>query len=188
MFRTGRLVWGPEIQLPLFLNHLVEPGTVTFGLILVGLLAGIPLLAMIYIGTKLVFRYKSNNTAVGLSMVGVWLVALVALIIVSASQFGNYKSRSSISSSSTMSCDSCQTLYLKLAEDKYEEYANFDFDMEGFKVASINGDEVLLGQPRLDVENSSTENFVITVKKSSRGSSREAAKEYTERLFTITVE
>ncbi len=177
------LVWGPDIQLPLFLNHLVEPGVVTFGLILVGLLAGIPLLAMIYIGTKLVFRYKSNNTAVGLSMVGVWLIALITLVVMSASQFGNYKSKSSISSSSAVSCDSCQTLYLKLAEDKYEEYANFDFDMDGFKVASINGNEVLLGQPRLDVEPSSTENFVVVVKKASRGSSRETAKEYTESII-----
>lgn len=176
------MVWGPEIHMPGFLNHLVEPGTVTFGLIAVGLLAGIPLLAMIYIGTKLVFRYKSNNTAVGLTMVGIWLIALVALTIVSASQVGNFKSRSSISSSNTIECDSCQTLYLDLADDKYEDYANFDFEMDNFKLAVVNGDDVLLGKPSLDVEKSSTDNFVITVKKTSRGRTREAAKEYTDEI------
>ncbi len=176
------MVWGPDIQFPSFLNHFVEPGTVTFGLIAVGLLAGIPMLAMIYIGTKLVFRYKSNNTAVGLSMVGLWLVALVALVIVSAGQVGNFKNRSTISSSTGISCDSCQTLYLQLAEDKYQDFANFDFDMEGFKVAVVNGEDVLLGKPKLDVEKSSTDNFVVTVRKASRGRTREAAKEYTDEI------
>ncbi|HKJ78252.1 MAG TPA: hypothetical protein VKA10_01905, partial [Prolixibacteraceae bacterium] len=176
------LVWGPEIHLPGFLNHLLEPGTVTFGLIAIGLLAGIPLLALIYIGTKMVFRYKSNNTIVGLTMVGLWLVALVALTIVSATQVGNFKNRSSVTSSSTISCDSCQTLYLNLAEDKYEDYANFDFKMDGFNLAVVNGEDVLLGKPQLDVEKSSTDNFVVTVKKVSRGKTREEAKGYTEEI------
>jgi len=171
------MLWGPEIHVPEFFNHFVEPGTVTFGLIAIGLLAGIPLLAMLYIGTKLVFRYKSNNTAIGLTMVGVWLIALVALITVSASQVGNYKSRSSMTTSQTISCDSCQTLYLKLAEDKYDDYAEMDWEIENFKVVVVNGDEVMLGQPRLDIEKSGTDNFSILIKKSSRGKNRENAKE-----------
>ncbi|MCA1758945.1 MAG: PspC domain-containing protein [Bacteroidales bacterium] len=39
------LVWGPEINFPEFLNYLVEPGTMRMGIIAVGILAGIPLLA-----------------------------------------------------------------------------------------------------------------------------------------------
>ena len=54
------------------------------------------LLAMLFIGTKLVFRYKTNNAAIGLGMVGVWLAALVALIVISAGQIGHFKSRSSL--------------------------------------------------------------------------------------------
>lgn len=177
------LVWVPEIHMPGILNHFVQPGVVTFGLIAIGFLAGIPMLAMIYIGTKLVFRYKSNNTAIGWSMVGVWMLALVALIAVSLSQVGNFKSRSSISSSNTISCDSCETLYLKLAEDKYENYAGYDLDIKGFKMAIVNNEDVLLGKPQLDVEKSGNGNFVITVKKSSRGKSREAAKDISQKIF-----
>jgi len=177
------LIWGPEIHGFDIFNHFVEPGTVTFGLIVVGLLAGIPLLAMLFIGTKLVFRYKSNNAAIGLTMVGVWLIALVALIIVSASQVGNYKSRSSMTTSQPISCDSCQTLYLKLAEDKYEDYAEKDWEIENFKVVVVNGDEVILGQPRLDIERSGNDNFSILIRKSSRGRNRESAKESAQDVF-----
>ena len=171
------LIWGPEIYVPGFLDHFVDPGTVTFGMILVGLLVGIPLLALLFIGTKLVFRYKTNNTAIGLTMVGVWLIALIALAVVSADQVGNYKSRSSITNTESISCDSCQTLMLKMGEDKYEGYEKADFEIENMKAAVVDGEEVLLGEPRLDIERSGNDNFTILIKKASRGRSRENAKE-----------
>lgn len=177
------LVWGPEINLPGVFNHFVEPGTLTFGMIALGLLTGIPLLAMLFIGTKLVFRYKTNNTAIGLGMVGVWLAALVSLVIVSAGQVGNFKSRSSITENQTISCDSCETLYLRLAENKYEDYAELDLDINDFKVVVVDGEEIMMGQPRLDVERSGSENFTISIKKASRGKTREKAKESTEDLI-----
>ena len=43
------------------------------------------------------------------------------------------------------------------------------------KVVKKNGESVLLGRPRLDVEKSNTEDFVLIVKKKSRGSSEEIA-------------
>ena len=177
------LIWGPEIHIPNVLNHFVEPGTVTFGLISVGLLTGIPLLALLFIGSKLVFRYKSNNAAIVLSMLGVWFIALIALVTVSASQVGNYKSRSSITNSETISCDSCQTLYLELAEDKYEKYIETDWEIDNFKVVVVDGEEVMLGQPSLDVEKSSSSDFVITIKNSSRGRTREDAKESSDNII-----
>jgi len=177
------MIWGPEIHFPDFFNYFVEPGTVTFGLIAIGLLAGIPLLALVYIGTKLVFRYKSNNTAIGLSMVGVWLIALISIVIVSASQVGNFKAEASTIVTNTVACDTCQTLTLEMAEDKYEDYAELDWDLNNFKAVSVNGDEVLLGKPRLDVEKSGSDNFAITVKKYSRGRNRDEARDFTTEII-----
>jgi len=177
------MIWSPEVQVPGFLNHFVNPGTVTFGLIAVGILAGIPLLAMLFIGTKLVFRYKTNNTAIGLTMVGVWLIALFSLIVVSVSQLGNYKSRSSVTESKIISCDLCQTLVLNLGEDKYADYAKMDFEIENLKVAVVDGEEVLLGHVNLDIEKSGNEDFAILIKKASRGRDRENAKEVSESII-----
>ena len=177
------MIWSPDIHAPGFLTHFVEPGTVTFGLIAIGLLAGIPMLALLFVGTKLVFRYKTNNAVIGLTMVGVWLIALVALITVSASEAGNYKNRSSVTNSETISCDSCQTLYLALGEDKYDDYAEFDWDIENFKVVSVDGKELLLGKPKLDIEKSVSGNFLIQVKKTSRGRNRDSARKATEDML-----
>jgi len=177
------MIWSPEVEVPGFLNHFVSPGTVTFGMIAVGILAGIPLLAMLFIGTKLVFRYKTNNTAIGLTMVGVWLIALVSLIVVSVSQLGNYKSQSSITETKTISCDSCQTLTLKLGEDKYEDYAKMDFEIDNVKVAVVDGEEVMLGHAGLKIEKSGNNEFSILVKKASRGKTREIAKQTSENII-----
>ncbi|KAF0237557.1 MAG: phage shock protein [Prolixibacteraceae bacterium] len=177
------MIWSPEVEVPGFFNHFVSPGTVTFGMIAVGILAGIPLLAMLFIGTKLVFRYKTNNTAIGLTMVGVWLIALVSLIVVSFSQLGNFKSQSSFTETKTISCGLCQTLTLKLGEDKYADYAKMDFEIDNVKIAVVDGEEVMLGHAKLDIEKSGNDEFVILVKKASRGKSRELAKENSENII-----
>jgi len=177
------MIWSPELEVPGFFSHFVEPGTVTFGMIAIGFLAGIPLLAMLFIGTKLVFRYKTNNAAIGLTMVGVWLAALVTLIVLALSQIGNYKNKSSFTETQTISCDSCQTLYLNLGEDKYKDYAKEDMEMDNMKVAVVDGEDILLGHVKLDVERSGNNDFTILIKKSSRGKTREAAKETSESII-----
>ncbi|WP_346855878.1 PspC domain-containing protein [uncultured Draconibacterium sp.] len=171
------MVWSPDIYMPEFLGHLVDPGTVTLGLVLAGIVAGIPMLAMLYIGTKLVFRYKSNNTAIALGMIGIWFIALISLLVVSFGQVKHYKSRASVTNSQVINCNTCNTLYLDLAEDKYDDYAEMDWEIDNFKVYVVDGEEVIVGEPRLDVVRSSSEDFVISVKTASRGKSREDAKD-----------
>jgi len=177
------MIWSPELEVPGFFSHFVEPGTVTFGMIAIGILAGIPLLAMLFIGTKLVFRYKTNNAAIGLTMVGVWLAALVTLMVLAVSQIGYYKNKSSYTETQTISCDSCQTLYLNLGNDKYKDYAKEDIEIDNMKVAVVDGEEVLLGHVKLDVERSGNNEFAVLVKKSSRGKTREMAKETSESII-----
>jgi hypothetical protein len=47
----------------------------------------------------------------------------------------------------------------------------------------INGDEIMLGQPSLGVEKSSSENFSILIKTTSRGRDRESAQQATKEVF-----
>lgn len=169
------LLWSPEFHMPEIMNHFVNPGSLTVGIIAIAVLVGIPLLAVLFVGTKMVFRYKSNNAFIGLGMVGLWLIALLTLVFVSAGQIGNFKNRTSLSSSETINCNSCQTLYLELGEDKYDSYAEADFDMERFKMVSVNGKNILIGQPRLNVEKSGTDDFSVVVRKRARGKDQDEA-------------
>lgn len=55
----------PEVDLSGFLGFVVSPGLVSVSILLLVLLVGIPLLAILFVGTKLVFRYKTNNKLIG---------------------------------------------------------------------------------------------------------------------------
>lgn len=163
------LAFSQDFQISNIMGHFVSPGALTLGITTLSVLVGIPFLAMLFIGTKLVFSYKTNNAAIVLGMAGVWLVALVTLLVVSAGEAGNYKSQSSLSSSETISCDPCPTIYLRLADDTYAGYPESDWDIDRFKVVTMDGKNVMLGQPRLDIERSSTDDIVLIFRKRSRG-------------------
>ncbi|MFW6289773.1 MAG: PspC domain-containing protein [Mariniphaga sp.] len=171
------LAWGPDIHFPDVLMYLVDKGTVTLGVIILGFLIGIPMLAMIYIGSKMVFRYKSNNTMVGLVMAGVWLIALIGLTFVSASQLRNFRNESSVVVNNTVPCDTCQTLYLELAEDTYKGYAAHSWDLNHLKVMQARGEKIMLGTPQLDIEKAGGDEFVVTLRKASKGRTRDQARE-----------
>ncbi|WP_299584763.1 hypothetical protein, partial [uncultured Sunxiuqinia sp.] len=57
------------------------------------------------------------------------------------------------------------------------------------KVVSEDGKSILLGNPRLDVERSNTDDFVILIRKKSRGSSAEEANENVQEIvYQYTVQ
>ncbi len=178
------LVWSPKFQVPDLLSHFVTPAGLSWGLLSLTLLAGIPFLAMLFVGTKMVFRYKSNNSVIGMGMVGVWLLALLALIIVSAREIGHYKSENSLSGSETLYPAKEKTYRLSLAPDKFSNYGEVcpDLDIERVKFIRMNGENLLLGEPRLDIVRSSTGDCVLVVDKSSRGKTSGDASDQIQKI------
>jgi hypothetical protein len=169
------LVLNSDLQVPGLLGHFVSAGTVTLGLICFGFLVGIPLLALLFIGTKMVFGYKSNNAAIGLLMIGIWLLALMGMLVVGTTELKNIRDKTSLSNSETIYPAPGKTIQLKLAEDQYSGYKDLDLDLDRFKLVVSDGEEVLLGEPKLDIEKSSNNDCVIVLKKQSRGKTREQA-------------
>lgn len=163
------VMWSHDLHISGFLEHFITPGALSLGILSIGFLVGIPLLAMLFIGTKLMFSYKTNNTAIGLGMVGIWLIALITLTIVAASQAGNFKNQTSLTNTETILCDPCPTLYLQVAEDKYSNHSEADWDLDRFKVVNVDGKNIMLGQPRFDIEKSSTDDIVLVIRKKARG-------------------
>jgi phage shock protein PspC (stress-responsive transcriptional regulator) len=172
------LAINPDFQVSGFLGHFVARSSVVWGLICVGFLIGIPLLAMLYIGTKLVFGYKSNNAAIGLSMVGVWLLALIALVVVASREVSNFKEYTSLSNTETLYPSKGKTLNITMSDDKFSAYTDQHWDLDRFKVVTSGGKDIFLGEPRLDIEKSSTNDCVMVIKKQSRGKTREQANNF----------
>ena len=174
--------WGPEFHMPGIANYFISPGSLSVLMVAIAFLVGIPLLGILFAGTKMVFRFKTNNKLIFLAGLGVWLIALITVIVVSVAQIDDYSKQTTVSESKVIDCDTCQTLYLRLGDDNYSNSYHSYMDLDRMKVVSENGETLLLGNPRLDVERSNTDDFIILIRKKARGSSAEDAKENVEEI------
>ncbi|MDD4190448.1 MAG: PspC domain-containing protein, partial [Mangrovibacterium sp.] len=78
--------FGPEFHTPEIANFFIAPGSMTMLMIAIAVLAGIPLLGILYAGTKMVFRFRSNSRAIFLGSLAVWAIALITVVVVLVSQ------------------------------------------------------------------------------------------------------
>ena len=171
-----------DIDMSGVLQNFVSPGAFTVSMIAISILVGIPILLILFIGTKLLFRYKTNNKLIGLGTFGLWLVALIALIIVAVNQVGNFGKQTSQTISQKVECTQCKTLYLETADDLYESLINNEITLDRMKIATVNGKEKILGHPRFTIEKSSTDEYLLLIKKRARGSSTEDAQKNVEQI------
>jgi phage shock protein PspC (stress-responsive transcriptional regulator) len=180
----GPFFWGinNEFHMPGFLGHFVHSGALTTALFCIAFLVGIPILAVLFIGTKLVFRYKTNNRMIGLGAFGLWLVALIVLITVTVGQVGNFSKRTTTTSSVPVACENCKTIYLKMADNPYDQYREESVDLNNMKLISVDGKEILLGHPRLTIEKANGTEFTLITRKKARGKTMADAQENIEKI------
>lgn len=174
--------WDSDINMTGLLEHFVSPGAYTISLIAISVLIGIPILLILFVGTKLLFRYKTNNKLIGLGTFGLWLVALITLIVVSVNQVGHFGKQTSQTITQKVDCTTCKTIYLETTDDLYESMIEDHISLDRMKIAMVNGKEKLLGHPRFTVEKSSTGEYLLLIKKRARGSSTEDAQKNVEQI------
>lgn len=174
--------WDSDINMTGLLEYFVSPGAYTISLIAISVLIGIPILLILFIGTKLLFRYKTNNKLIGLGTFGLWLVALIVLIVVSVNQVGNFGKQTSQTVTQKVDCSTCKTLYLETTDDLFESIIDDHISLDRMKIAMVNGKEKLLGHPRFTIEKSSTGECLLQIKKRARGNSTIDAQKNVEEI------
>ena len=161
--------------IPHYLDLFVSGNTLFWFWIGLGLTIGIPLIMLAYLGTKLIFRFKSRNGAVGLTALGLWLIGLVLLIFMLVRGFSDFKSGSTSTKLEQLTTKS-DTLYLKLGADEFSDYLDSNLNFDRLRIASINGKQFLLNQPVLDIVKSETNNFSLVIKTKARGHNLDKAQ------------
>jgi len=154
--------------MPHYLDLFVNSDTLFWFYLGMGLTIGIPLIMLAYLGTKLIFRFKSNNPAIGISALALWVVGVILLIFASVRGFSDFKSVSTSTRNEPLTTKS-DTLYLKVGADEFSDYIDSNIDFGGLRIASLNGKQFLLNQPRLDIVKSETGDFGLVIRSKSRG-------------------
>jgi len=174
----GIVPWGSHM-IPQFFHFYVGTDTLNWLMISVAALVGIPLLALIYLGTKLVFRYKSNNAAVGLSAFALWIIALMILLGTGISKVNYFKRQGTFTQRREITTKA-DTLYLKLAPDQYRDYINDDIQLDDMRIATLNGRDVLVGHPSFDIESTSGSEPELIIRSKARGKTIDMAQDNAE--------
>ena len=174
--------WHHNIDVTSLINNLVNPEAMNILLVTIPLLFGIPILLILFVGTKLLFRYKTNNKLIGLGAFGIWLVALVIAIVVSVNQVVNFKEQTSQTVTQKIDCSKCKTIYLEPTEDLYESLIYREISFDRMKVVTINGKQKILGHPRFTIEKSNSGEYLLLIKKQSRGRDIEDAQKNMEQI------
>jgi len=173
---------GSNVDMSALLNNFVSPGAYAVSIIAISILAGIPILLILFIGTKLLFRYKTNNRIIGLATFGLWLAALIVLIVVAVNQVSNFGKQTSQTVTQKVECTTCKTLYLETGDDLYESLIDNEISLDRMKIAEVNGKDKILGHPRFTIEKTSTNEYLLLIKKQSRGSSTVDAQKNVEEI------
>ena len=171
-----------NINMTGLLHQFISPQAYFISLIAISILAGIPILMLLFVGTKLLFRYKTNNKIIGLGSFGLWLVALIVLIVIGVNQVGNFGKQTSQTITQKVDCVTCKTLYLETTDDLYSSMIEDHISLDRMKIAMVNGKEKMLGHPQFTIEKSSTGEYLLLVKKRARGSSTEDAQKNVEQI------
>ncbi|MFT5750486.1 MAG: phage shock protein PspC (stress-responsive transcriptional regulator) [Ancylomarina sp.] len=152
----------------------------SLGLILV---IGIPLVMLMFIGIKLLVKFKTNNKAIGLTAFALWLGGIILLISVGLTQAKSYIS-SGTTHSDTEVLDSfdSNTLYLRSEKNIDFNWHDANVDLDGVKIIVQDDEKLVLGEPTLDIEKSQSGNFEIIMKKKSRGRNHGDAVENAEEI------
>jgi phage shock protein PspC (stress-responsive transcriptional regulator)/predicted Zn-ribbon and HTH transcriptional regulator len=169
VFQSHAAGLNPEVDFSGLLGFMVSPGLFGFSILLLVLLIGIPLLAILFVGTKLVFRYKTNNKLIGLGAFGIWLFALVSLIALSAGQVSNFSQKNTVSSGKPLNCPTCKTMSLEIGTTPENMDSGKNVLFEDFTTINLAGEKVLTGIPRLRIEATDAPDFSIIIKRIARG-------------------
>ena len=119
---------------------------------------------------------------IGLGTFGLWLAALIVLIVVAVNQVGNFGKQTSQTITQKIDCTTCKTLYLETSDDLYQSLIEDHISLDRMKIAVVNGKEKILGNPRFTIEKSSSDEFLLLIKKRARGRSPEDAQTNVEQI------
>jgi len=181
---TGSMAWpfmsgNFHISLGQFFD--VSPSEYTVGIVALAVIICIPLLVLIYIGSKLLFNYRTSGRIVGFSSLGIWVVGIVVLSVVVMDQLQNYRVEESTTTTAEVKMKQ-DTIVIKTVKDEVNTHQDFDFNMGRLAVGEVNNKYVIYGRPKMNIERSEGNKIEVVLIRNSRGASRQLASEFAKKI------
>ncbi len=178
----------PEMNNQLLFDHIFSSEFISTLMISTLIILGMPILLIIYGGTKMLFNYTSNNKSVVLSALGIWVIAIIVAVSTIIGAVDGFKNEASAIDQNILTTQT-DTLFICIDEEAYQKYSASKFEINNIKVLEINGKEILVANPELSIEKSGSSSCELNIKKSSKGNNLKSAKKSAEKIdFNYTIE
>lgn len=174
----------PQVFHPLaqdsFFNHFFTPTSSSTLVISFFVVLGLPLLLLMYLGSRLMFNISTSGRPVVLSALAVWFIAIVVAI---SSVIGaiNVFSTSATASETNSLAFASDTIYIKLAaDDNFEKEPKVR--MNHIMVVDDNGIEKIVGKAKFTVEKSDGNYSELIINRYAKGNNYRSAKTNADRI------
>lgn len=172
-----------NIQVDDLMSLLVIPGWIRAWLyVSVSLLIIIPLLSLIYGGVKLITGYRAKNHIVTIAATVIWVIAFFFTLTSFVTIAKEYRQDGNITEQVPLGNFNSDTLYITTSKDLFDldNYAKKRFHEK--LLIKQNDNQLIIGNPTLSIERSTTGEYELELEKSSRGTSTSTAEENAERI------
>lgn len=144
------------------------------------LLFGIPVIGLIYSAIKILFKLKTNNKAIGISLLSLWIAGVVLSFYIATSTLTDFtntqKSKIEIEWTSTSN-----TVYLNSLNEEDDLLGNYKFPPVIGNLW-IEEDQIYYDNLEVDVLPSKSNKIELIVEKIAQGKNRKVAKERAEMI------
>jgi phage shock protein PspC (stress-responsive transcriptional regulator) len=136
----------------------------------------IPLIALIYAGIKMMFRFKANDKMIGLTAFVLWIISVVFLVTMAAFEGWNFNAYGRSSTTHDLETFSSDTLNVRIIADPGIEgfnddwYFNYDDSWN-----MISTEDRFYGKIGLDVAPGEFNEYELSIRKNSQGRDRAQA-------------
>jgi len=167
--------------IPEFLYFLADPSLSVWLAILTGLVVGLPLLALIYWGIRMVFQFRTKDLVLNLTMLIIWILSCVALAIVAFTQGISFSE--SYRTVQEVTLPASDTLLVRfddrVSELEYQKVVHLPFEPRDMYLDEKK--DIIFVSPELNIYHSEKDPYMEIIRYSS-GHSRSDAISKAEKL------
>lgn len=154
-----------------FVAQFVDPSNVTLFIIGMMLTTLIPLVGLIYLGLKMIFRFRANDKYLGLTAFVGWIIGVMMLASLSMYSAKDFSREGRSTESWYLHNQTSDTLFVDINQNHDIDFRddNVVIDIDGYEIVKGRFNNMLYGKPRIELERSYDEDFEIIVRKKSKG-------------------
>lgn len=159
-----------SISVTEFLNTMISPGTTTLVLILALFVVFIPLIGIIYGGLKLIIRFQVKDKLAVLSVLMLWIAAVITATILVFAQVSNFHAKGEVKDEVALTIPQNNTIYVSANITGNDELDKIQYPPQHlFGIKGKGSKNELWGRVSLNIEKSSKSVPEMEIIREARG-------------------